>query len=108
MNPPRLLLEPHKRGKSPIGKRRARSKSRSLCRRWGEDEVPYELPEGWVWCRLQQLSEAIDPNPSHRMPNYTEGDGGIPFLSTQNIVGENKWDFSIGKRTSKNLFERAY
>ena len=59
------------------------------------EDVPYTVPGSWVWARLSSIVEVIDPNPSHRMPRYV--DVGIPFVSTENFVDDDRIDFTIGK-----------
>ena len=46
------------------------------------DEVPFEIPESWEWCRLGSLMSVISDG-THKTPVYV--DKGIPFLSVQNI-----------------------
>ena len=43
-----------------------------------------ELPEGWVWASLDQLSSKIVDG-THHTPEYT--DHGVPFLSVKDIRG---------------------
>ncbi len=48
------------------------------------DEVkPFELPEGWVWCRLVDVCSKIGSGSTPRGSNYSEK--GIPFFRSQNI-----------------------
>lgn len=36
-----------------------------------EDEIPFELPEGWEWCRLYHISEIVTGStPSKKNPEY--------------------------------------
>jgi type I restriction enzyme S subunit len=63
------------------------------------DSAGLVLPEGWVWATLEAVADVIDPNPSHRMPNYVQSDG-IPFISSENFVGSSEIDFTIGKQVS--------
>jgi len=68
------------------------------------EDIPYELPPNWIWCRLSDIAEAIDPNPSHRMPNYVNE--GIPFISTENFKSDDTLDFNVGKKvTAQTLNE---
>ena len=46
------------------------------------DEVPFEIPESWEWCRLGTLMSIISDG-THKTPTYVEK--GVPFLSVQNI-----------------------
>lgn len=47
-----------------------------------KDEIPYELPEGWVWCRMIELCQYITDG-THQTPKYTEE--GRMFLSAKNV-----------------------
>ena len=46
-----------------------------------EDEIPYDLPEGWVWCRLNELFNFID----YRGKTPTKTNKGIPLITGANI-----------------------
>ena len=55
-----------------------------------EDEIPFELPEGWEWTRLQAICEPI-PDGTHKTPTYS--DEGFIFLSSKNVTsGHIDWD----------------
>jgi type I restriction enzyme, S subunit len=45
-------------------------------------EVPYELPKGWIWTRLNDVSSLITDG-THVTPAYISS--GIPFLSVNNL-----------------------
>lgn len=47
------------------------------------DDLP-ELPEGWAWARLLDHADVVDPNPSHRNPEYVQD--GFPFVSTAEFI----------------------
>lgn len=49
-----------------------------------DEEIPFELPQGWAWEKLGNLTEIISDG-THKTPHYVES--GIPFLSVQNISG---------------------
>ena len=49
-----------------------------------EDEIPFELPEGWAWARLGAVAEAIGDG-DHQPPPQTSF--GIPFLVISNVSG---------------------
>ena len=45
-----------------------------------EDEIPFEVPEGWAWCRLSQiiiLYSGQDLEPSR----YNDNSIGIPYIT---------------------------
>jgi type I restriction enzyme S subunit len=48
-----------------------------------EEEIPFEIPEGWSWARLQSLSRVITDG-DHQAPPQTAS--GIPFLVISNIA----------------------
>lgn len=55
-----------------------------------EDEIHFELPEGWEWTRLQTICEPITDG-THKTPTYSN-DGYI-FLSSKNVTsGHIDWD----------------
>ncbi len=47
-----------------------------------EDEIPFDLPEGWRWARLESLCSLITDG-THKTPSYTTS--GIRFLSVKDI-----------------------
>lgn len=48
-----------------------------------EDEIPFELPEGWAWCRLRTLFNVCS---SKRVLQSDWKDEGIPFYRAREIV----------------------
>lgn len=46
------------------------------------EEMPYEAPEGWVWCYMQDLCQIITDG-THQTPLYTTT--GKIFLSAKNV-----------------------
>ncbi len=54
-----------------------------------EDEIPYDLPEGWAWCRLSSAIIDVFTGPFGSMlhkADYVEN--GIPLVNPMNIVNE--------------------
>ena len=51
-----------------------------------EDEIPYELPIGWEWVRLRDLTEIITKgsSPSWQGVNYTESKE-VLFITSENV-----------------------
>lgn len=63
-----------------------------------------ELPKGWGVAPLEAIADVIDPNPSHRMPKYVPE--GIPLVSSENFVGTEEIDFTIGKQVTRETLEQ--
>jgi type I restriction enzyme S subunit len=61
------------------------------------EEIPFEIPENWVWCRLGEIIISAKDGP-HFSPQYAES--GIPFISTRNISIEGI-DFTSAKYISE-------
>ena len=53
-----------------------------------EDEIPFDIPESWCWCRLGELAEIITKgsSPSWQGINYV--DKGILFVTSENVGDE--------------------
>ena len=51
------------------------------------DEIPFELPEGWVWCRLGEVCETITKgsSPKWQGVNYVDESDGILFITSENV-----------------------
>ena len=55
-----------------------------------ENEIPFELPEGWAWARLQSITSILTDG-THKTPQYS--DAGYIFLSSKNVTsGKIDWD----------------
>jgi type I restriction enzyme S subunit len=50
-----------------------------------EDEKPFELPEGWEWAQINELSKQVTDG-VHHTPKYLEN--GVPFISVKDINGK--------------------
>ncbi len=46
-----------------------------------EDEIPFELPEGWSWARLNQIYNFID----YRGATPTKISSGVPLVTAKNV-----------------------
>lgn len=72
-----------------------------------EDEKPFEIPEGWKWCRLGSILYKLTDG-THSTPSYTTT--GIPFLSVKDI-SSGKLNFSsckfISSKEHKELYSRC-
>ena len=55
-----------------------------------DDELPFELPKGWEWTRLQNISSILTDG-THKTPQYC--DNGYIFLSSKNVTtGKIDWE----------------
>lgn len=72
-----------------------------------EDEIPFDIPESWCWCRLGDIVDKLTDG-THRTPKYVEK--GIPFLSVKNL-SSGKMDFENTKfitlEEHKELYARC-
>ena len=69
-----------------------------------EDEIPFELPEGWEWTRLQSITSILTDG-THKTPTYSE-DGYI-FLSSKNVTS-GKIDWSNIMYIPESLHQELY
>lgn len=72
-----------------------------------QDEIPYDLPQGWQWVRLGEILTKLTDG-AHKTPNYQSS--GVPFLSVKDI-SSGYIDFSntkfISESEHKELFKRC-
>ena len=69
-------------------------KKRKQVPEFNRNELPFQLPKGWEWARLQNTCIKITDG-SHNPPS--DSGSGYPMLSSQNI-NHNKIDFSSPSR----------
>ncbi|MDQ3749017.1 MAG: restriction endonuclease subunit S [Acidobacteriota bacterium] len=50
------------------------------------EEIPFEIPSNWTWCRLGEICTKIGSGSTPRGSNYSKS--GIPFFRSQNIYDE--------------------
>jgi len=52
-----------------------------------EEEKPFELPQGWEWCRLEHISEVITKgsSPKWQGVNYTDNSEDVLFVTSENV-----------------------
>ena len=48
--------------------------------------MPFELPQGWVWITLEEISSKIGSGSTPKGGNYSKD--GIPFFRSQNVYNE--------------------
>jgi type I restriction enzyme S subunit len=50
------------------------------------EEIPFEIPESWVWCRLGEICSKIGSGSTPKGSNYSKS--GFPFFRSQNIYND--------------------
>lgn len=53
-----------------------------------EDEIPFELPEGWAWCRLGEICSKTGSGSTPKGGKAAYPNSGIKFLRSQNIYDD--------------------
>ena len=67
------------------------------------EEIPFVLPESWVWCRLRSLGQIVGGG-TPSTTNQSFWNGSIPWLSPADLTGYTKMYISHGK---KNITEEG-
>lgn len=72
-----------------------------------DDEIPFDIPETWAWCRLGSILHKLTDG-THSTPKYQSD--GVPFVSVKDI-SNGYLDFStckyISEKEHKELFTRC-
>lgn len=72
-----------------------------------EDEIPYDLPDGWVWCRLGSAIYDVFTGPFGSMLHkFDYIEHGIPLINPMNIVDDQivpSPRMQVGEDTYKRL-----
>ena len=66
-----------------------------------DDEIPFEIPKNWEWCRLGTILQKLTDG-THSTPKYAAS--GIPFISVKDI-GSGKISFESTKFISEEEHE---
>lgn len=76
-----------------------------------DDEIPFDLPDNWCWCRLGELCQMYTGDSiaeSEKNANYRGLADGFSYIGTKDISFDNKIDYDNGVRIPfKNNFRRA-
>lgn len=85
--PASILLEKIKAEKEKLIKEKKIKKEKPLPL-ISEEEIPYELPKGWEWYRLGNLTEIITKgsSPKWQGVNYCDKENGILFITSENVT----------------------
>lgn len=63
------------------------------------EEIPFDIPKNWVWCRLEEIAELKSGN----QYSYRRSDNGIMFVKVGDMNSEGN---EIEIKVSSNYFER--
>ena len=72
-----------------------------------EGEVPFDIPESWIWMKIPDLCTISIKDGTHKTPTYADKENGIPFLSSKDVTS-GKIDWSKIKYITKELHEELY
>ena len=97
------LLEEIKKEKAKLIKEGKIKKEKPLPE-ISEDEIPFDIPDNWCWCRLGEIVNKLTDG-THRTPKYVEM--GIPFLSVKNL-SSGKMDFENTKFITPEEHKELY
>ncbi len=67
-----------------------------------KEDVPYELPQEWVWCRLGDLIH-LKSGQDLTKSEYNETNKGIPYLTGASHIYNNKINVSRWTETPKSI-----
>ena len=78
-----------------------------FCNKSHYENVPFEIPENWVWCQFGEYLDVRDG--THDSPKYV--DKGFPFVTSKNL-NNGRIDFSTAKFISEedhiNFSQRSF
>lgn len=66
------------------------------------EEMPFDLPEGWVWCRLGEVVELISGQ-HIKSSDYNDNKNGVPYLTGPSDFGDKNPIFTKWTPTPKVL-----
>ena len=55
-----------------------------------DDEIPFDIPNSWIWCKLGELTKTITKgsSPKWQGVSYTDKEHGILFVTSENVGAE--------------------
>jgi type I restriction enzyme S subunit len=54
------------------------------------EEIPFKIPENWVWCRLGEIADIVRGGSPRPAGDKTYYDGDIPFLKVADLTSGNE------------------
>ena len=67
-----------------------------------EEEIPFDIPEGWKWVRLGGIASLVTKGTTPRGGNVSYKESGIGFLRAENVAGYDRIDKSTLKYVDPN------
>ncbi len=89
------IVETHGRA-SNIGRASKQTKTKSAISSDNLDNVPFEVPEGWVWCRLGDICDVINGSTVDKILEKEKGQVAYLRVGDMNLP-ENKTEIVISK-----------
>ena len=76
-----------------------------------DDEIPFDLPDNWCWCRLGEVCEMYTGDSiaeSEKKSKYLGRADGFSYIGTKDVSFDNRIDYDNGVRIPfENTFRRA-
>lgn len=73
-----------------------------------EEEIPFEIPDNWVWCRLGEVCTKITDGFHNTPPKVSKG---FPYIAATHVKSnEINWNgcFFVEEKFHRELFNKAY
>ena len=100
--PASVLLERIRAEKKRLIKEGKIKKVKKYAKTSDKPHYPYQLPEGWVWCRLEDYVFSVTDGDHQAPPKVSKG---IPFLVISNIA-DGSLDFSNTRYVPEEYYEK--
>lgn len=84
--PASVLLQRIKAEKATLRQAQGKGKKEKPLPPIKPEEIPFEIPENWVWCRLGEICSKIGSGSTPKGSNYSKS--GFPFFRSQNIYND--------------------
>lgn len=99
------LLEEIKKEKAKLVKEGKLKKEKPLPE-IKEDEIPFDIPENWCWCRLGEIiSYKMGKTPPRAESEWWEGNGSIPWVSIADMIPDAKISLTKERLSKKAIKE---
>lgn len=105
--PASVLLEKIKAEKERLIKEKKIKKQKTLSP-ITENEIPFEIPENWVWCRLGEICFKITDGFHNTPPKVSEG---FPYIAATHVKTDSiDWDncHYVAEKYHRELHNKAY